>query len=156
MWHSILCHESSYVWDLVPAHLVIMFAPGFLTPKIQVWHSGSKLSSVWPYIVASLWCSTWTECTEGVGVAHAFLTSSWNPESLVQKFSKRNGHGRRGPVRLERSKGHWSEIEVASACRPWESKERSQLSLQKTMSSLTKVRRLRSLLQVNFRFCRWI
>jgi hypothetical protein len=37
MWHSILCHESSYVWDLVPAHLVIMFAPGFWTPKIRVW-----------------------------------------------------------------------------------------------------------------------
>jgi hypothetical protein len=28
MWHSILCHDSSYVWDLVPAHLVIMFALG--------------------------------------------------------------------------------------------------------------------------------
>jgi hypothetical protein len=38
MWHSILCHDSSYVWDLVPAHLVIMFAPGFWTPKIRVWH----------------------------------------------------------------------------------------------------------------------
>jgi hypothetical protein len=33
MWHSILCHDSSYVWDLVPAHLVIMFAPGFWTLK---------------------------------------------------------------------------------------------------------------------------
>jgi hypothetical protein len=41
MWHSILCHESSYVWDLVPAHLVIMFAPGFWTPKIWVWHPGT-------------------------------------------------------------------------------------------------------------------
>jgi hypothetical protein len=41
MWHSILCHDSSYVWDLVPAHLVIMFAPRFLTPKIRVWHSRS-------------------------------------------------------------------------------------------------------------------
>jgi hypothetical protein len=37
MWHSILCPDSSYVWDLVPAHLVIMFAPGFWTPKIRVW-----------------------------------------------------------------------------------------------------------------------
>ena len=36
MWHSILCHDSSYVWDLVPAHLVIMFTPGFWTPKIRV------------------------------------------------------------------------------------------------------------------------
>jgi hypothetical protein len=32
MWHSILCHDSSYVWDLVPAHLVIMFAPGSWCP----------------------------------------------------------------------------------------------------------------------------
>jgi uncharacterized protein YggT (Ycf19 family) len=32
MWHSILCHDSSYVWDLVPAHLVIMFAPELWTP----------------------------------------------------------------------------------------------------------------------------
>jgi hypothetical protein len=37
MWHSILCHDSSYVWDLVPAHLVIMFAPGLMTPKTRVW-----------------------------------------------------------------------------------------------------------------------
>jgi hypothetical protein len=37
MWHSILCHDSSYVWDLVPAHLVIMFAPGFWNPKIRMW-----------------------------------------------------------------------------------------------------------------------
>jgi hypothetical protein len=37
MWHSILCHYASYVWDLVPAHLVFMFAPGFWTPKIRVW-----------------------------------------------------------------------------------------------------------------------
>jgi hypothetical protein len=39
MWHSILCHDSSYVWDLVPAHLVIMFAPGSWCPEIRVWHS---------------------------------------------------------------------------------------------------------------------
>jgi hypothetical protein len=39
MWHSILCHDSSYVWDLVPAHLVIMFAPGSWCPKIRVWHT---------------------------------------------------------------------------------------------------------------------
>jgi hypothetical protein len=37
MWHSILCHDSSYVWDLVPAHLVIMFAPGSWYPEIRVW-----------------------------------------------------------------------------------------------------------------------
>jgi hypothetical protein len=40
MWHSILCHDSSYVWDLVPAHLVFMFAPGFWTPKTRVWQQG--------------------------------------------------------------------------------------------------------------------
>jgi hypothetical protein len=37
MWHSILCHDSSYVWDLVPAHLVIMFAPGSWCPETRVW-----------------------------------------------------------------------------------------------------------------------
>jgi hypothetical protein len=37
LWHSILCHDSSYVWDLVPAHLVIMFALGLWTPKTRVW-----------------------------------------------------------------------------------------------------------------------
>ena len=37
MWHSILCHDSSFVWDLVPAHLVIMFAPGSWCPKTRVW-----------------------------------------------------------------------------------------------------------------------
>jgi hypothetical protein len=37
MWHSILCHESSYVWDLVPAHLVIMFALGSWCPETRVW-----------------------------------------------------------------------------------------------------------------------
>ena len=41
MWHSILCHYASYVWDLVPAHLVFMFAPGFWTPKIRVWQLSS-------------------------------------------------------------------------------------------------------------------
>jgi hypothetical protein len=29
MWHSILCHYTSYVWDLVPAYLVFMLTPGF-------------------------------------------------------------------------------------------------------------------------------
>ena len=37
MWHSILCHDSSYVWDLVPAHLVIMFSTGSWCPKTRVW-----------------------------------------------------------------------------------------------------------------------
>jgi hypothetical protein len=43
MWHSILCHDSSYVWDLAPAHLVIMFAPGLWTPKTRVWHMDTSM-----------------------------------------------------------------------------------------------------------------
>jgi hypothetical protein len=31
-WHSFLYHDSSYVWDLVPAHLVIVFTPRSLKP----------------------------------------------------------------------------------------------------------------------------
>jgi hypothetical protein len=38
IWHSILCHDSSYVWDLVPAHLVIMFAPVSWCSETRVWH----------------------------------------------------------------------------------------------------------------------
>jgi hypothetical protein len=38
-WHLFLYHYSSYVWDLVPAHLMIMFAPGFWSPKIRVWQT---------------------------------------------------------------------------------------------------------------------
>jgi hypothetical protein len=30
LWHSFLYHDSPNVWDLVPAHLVIMFTPGSL------------------------------------------------------------------------------------------------------------------------------
>jgi hypothetical protein len=40
MWHSIMCHDSSYVWDLISAHLVIMFASGLWTPKTRVWQPG--------------------------------------------------------------------------------------------------------------------
>jgi hypothetical protein len=40
MWHLFLYHGSSYVWDLVPTHLVIMFAPGSWCPETQVWHKG--------------------------------------------------------------------------------------------------------------------
>jgi hypothetical protein len=29
MWHLFLYHDSSYVWDLVPAQLVIISRPGF-------------------------------------------------------------------------------------------------------------------------------
>jgi hypothetical protein len=43
MWHSILCHNSSYVWDLVPAHLVIMFAPGSWCPETRVWQWSFRL-----------------------------------------------------------------------------------------------------------------
>ena len=37
MWHSFLYHDSSYVWDLVLAHLVIMFVPGSWCPETRVW-----------------------------------------------------------------------------------------------------------------------
>jgi hypothetical protein len=46
MWHSILRHDSSYVWDLVPAHLVIMFAPGSWCPDIRVWQPFSLKYSI--------------------------------------------------------------------------------------------------------------
>jgi hypothetical protein len=80
MWHSILCHESSYVWDLVPAHLVIMFAPGSWCPKIRVWHrrntkltpgvsqtssttrsfhQGSLSACYWARITALAWIRAW-------------------------------------------------------------------------------------------------
>jgi hypothetical protein len=29
-WHSFLYHESSYVWDLILAHLVIITRPGLV------------------------------------------------------------------------------------------------------------------------------
>jgi hypothetical protein len=29
MWHSFLYHYSSYMWDLVPAHLMFILRPGF-------------------------------------------------------------------------------------------------------------------------------
>jgi hypothetical protein len=32
LWHSFLYHYSSYVWDLVPAHLLFMFTHGSLKP----------------------------------------------------------------------------------------------------------------------------
>jgi hypothetical protein len=38
IWHLILCHDLSYVWDLVLAHLVIMFVPGYWCPETRVWH----------------------------------------------------------------------------------------------------------------------
>jgi hypothetical protein len=33
MWHSFIYHESSYVWDLILTHLVIMLAPGSWCPR---------------------------------------------------------------------------------------------------------------------------
>jgi hypothetical protein len=32
-----MCHDSSYMWDLVLAHLVIMFAPGSWCLETRVW-----------------------------------------------------------------------------------------------------------------------
>jgi hypothetical protein len=37
MWHSFLYHESSYVWDLVLAHLVIISRLGLGAPETRVW-----------------------------------------------------------------------------------------------------------------------
>jgi hypothetical protein len=37
MWNSVLHHDSSYVWDLVPAHLVNMFVSGSCCPETRVW-----------------------------------------------------------------------------------------------------------------------
>jgi hypothetical protein len=39
MWHSFLYHDSSYVWDLVPTHLVIISRLGFgpLKPGCDRW-----------------------------------------------------------------------------------------------------------------------
>jgi hypothetical protein len=64
MWHSILCHDSSYVWDLVPAHLVIMFAPGSWCPETWVWHFYS------PKAVRSRWRLTWKAILAFCRVAH--------------------------------------------------------------------------------------
>ena len=56
MWHSILCHDSSYVWDLVPAHLVIMFAPGSWCPKIRVWQMVSTNNPrMWSMVRKHTW-----------------------------------------------------------------------------------------------------
>jgi hypothetical protein len=39
----------TYMWDLVPAHLVIMFAPGSWCPKIRVWQSRSYVERIHTY-----------------------------------------------------------------------------------------------------------
>jgi hypothetical protein len=38
MWHSFLYHDSSYVWYLVPAHLIKYSRSGLGAPKTRVWH----------------------------------------------------------------------------------------------------------------------
>jgi hypothetical protein len=70
MWHSILCHESSYVWDLVPAHLVIMFAAGFWIPKIRVLHLKACRYAEAPWKVASALLLCWS--FEGVSSYRTF------------------------------------------------------------------------------------
>jgi hypothetical protein len=57
MWHSILCHDSSYVWDLVPAHLVIMFAPGSWCPETRMWQLSTMhgWTTVCPVPVKTCW-----------------------------------------------------------------------------------------------------
>jgi hypothetical protein len=46
MWHSIMCHDSSYMWDLVPAHLVIMFAPVSWCPETRVWQLTTRITKL--------------------------------------------------------------------------------------------------------------
>jgi hypothetical protein len=38
MWHSILCHDSSYVWDLSQHTWWLCSRPGLGAPKTRVWH----------------------------------------------------------------------------------------------------------------------
>jgi hypothetical protein len=47
MWHSILCHDSSNVWDLVLAHLVIISRPCFGPPKTRVWHQMAPFEALY-------------------------------------------------------------------------------------------------------------
>jgi hypothetical protein len=42
MWHSFLYHESSYMWDLIPAHLVIISRSGFGPLKLGCDRSGIR------------------------------------------------------------------------------------------------------------------
>jgi hypothetical protein len=55
MWHSILCHDSSYVRDLVPAHLVIMFAPGSWCPKTRVWQNPKVTGELGSFSLLPQW-----------------------------------------------------------------------------------------------------
>jgi hypothetical protein len=55
MWHSILCHYTSYVWDLVPTHLVFMFAPESWCPETRVWHSSTFLCAL-DHLISQISC----------------------------------------------------------------------------------------------------
>jgi hypothetical protein len=63
MRHSFLYHDSSYVWDLVPAHVVIMFVPESWCPR----NSGvtkSKRRAVSQRLVAhQILHNAWPVCT---------------------------------------------------------------------------------------------
>jgi hypothetical protein len=53
MWHSFQYHDSSYVWELVPAHLVIMFVPGSWCPETRVWHCSAGPAVSWSHMRSS-------------------------------------------------------------------------------------------------------
>lgn len=86
----------------------------------------------------------------------ASWTTCLKPGIESQKFSnlKYRGHG--GLSWLDSSNRQWSDSKVDRACSTWDEKVKSQASLQKTRSRWTKIGLQRSLLQVNFLFCRWL
>jgi hypothetical protein len=50
-------HYSSYVWDLVPAHLVFISLPGLGAPRTQVWQQVDSIHVKWFYQTRS---NRWT------------------------------------------------------------------------------------------------
>jgi multidrug transporter EmrE-like cation transporter len=68
LWHSFLCHYSSFVWDLVPAHLVFMFAPGLVTLKSECDNSLLPFLVIVPITIASIWtfCNVMTELNTSI------------------------------------------------------------------------------------------
>jgi hypothetical protein len=80
MWRSILCHDSSYVWGLVPAHLVIMFALGSWCPKTRVWHFTPH--ATWDWVsYASYGGYMCGHCTAAAGVSGALYAKAVRPSS---------------------------------------------------------------------------
>jgi hypothetical protein len=105
-------------------------------------------------VVKSLCPRRWKGSVCEEGAFQAWATISWKAGRRVQNFLNLNGAGRRGPTWFARSSGQWSEWVEERACREQPSKVKSQLWLQKTLSSRTRVGWRLSLLQVYFRFCK--